>query len=170
MMRGVLRAFLPWLLLFLLLWASLAEPRPGRWVAGLAAVAAGGLLLRFLGGGGRVRVRPGGLGAFVPYFARQSFLGGLDVARRALSPGLPLTPGLLAHRVSLPPGLPRVFFANALSLLPGTLSARLRDDRLTVHLLVHGPEAEERVRELESRVARVFGVSTGPEGGREGDR
>lgn len=146
-----------WLLLFFLVWWVLAEPRPGVWLAAAVAVAAGGVLHGVLGGGdpARHRVRPMGLLHFVPYFLWQSVKGGADVTRRALAPSLPLDPDLLEYRISLPPGAPRVFFTGALSLLPGTFSARVAEDRLTVHLLT-AEGAEARIRELEERVARLF--------------
>lgn len=147
-----------WIVLILVVWWVLVDPRPGAWIAGLIALAAGIGLHLALGGRKDTKVQVGGLATFVPYFLWQSVKGGWDVSRRALTPTLPLNPDLLTYSLSLPPGPPRVFLTNALSLLPGTFGADLRGDDLIVHLLVGGPGAEGRVRELEERVARVFGV------------
>jgi len=62
---------------------------------------------------------------FVPFFLMRSLLGGADVAWRALHPGMPIAPDLIAYPLRLPPGLPRVFMVNTVSLLPGTLSIEL---------------------------------------------
>jgi len=76
-----------------------------------------------------------GIVRFAPYFLWRSLYGGTDVARRALHPRLPISPGMYDHRWRLPPGLPRVFMANTVSLLPGTLSAELDEQCLRVHVL-----------------------------------
>jgi multicomponent Na+:H+ antiporter subunit E len=52
---------------------------------------------------------------------------GWDVARRALSPGMALQPGLVPHRLGLPPGPGRDGFLALASLLPGTLPAGTPD-------------------------------------------
>ena len=78
------------------------------------------------------------------------------MSRRALTPAMPLNPTVLRHELSLPPGPARVFLTNALSLMPGTVGADLRGDALVVHLLVGASGSQDRVRELERRVARVF--------------
>jgi multicomponent Na+:H+ antiporter subunit E len=154
------RSSLLWVILLLLLvWWILADPRPGAWMVGFVAALLGAGLHAALGGGRRSGLQGRALLAFLPYFAWQSLKGGWDVSRRALSPSLPLDPDLLTLPLELPPGLPRVFLTNTLSLLPGTFGAELRGDELIVHLLVAGPEAEARIRELEGRIARVFGVS-----------
>jgi len=134
------------------------EPTPGAWIAGLLAVGLGLVLRRQTGAAQTTALRPLAFLGFLPYFLAQSVLGGWDVARRALAPRLPLDPDLLRYRVSLPPGPPRVFLANALSLLPGTFAADFEGDELTVHLLVGGSDVEARIRDLEHRVGALFGV------------
>lgn len=143
-----------------LVWWVLAGTLTRGLPAGLLGVAFGVWLYVSLDdrderGGG---FRPLGLAGFLPYFAWRSVQGGWDVSRRALSPSMPLNPTLLHHELSLPPGPSRVFFTNALSLMPGTVGADLREDSLVVHLLVGGPGAEHRVRHLEAKVGRLFGV------------
>jgi multicomponent Na+:H+ antiporter subunit E len=50
----------------------------------------------------------------------------------------------------------RVFMANCISLLPGTLAADLDDCRLHIHLLDMALDVEPELRRLERAVARVF--------------
>jgi len=81
------------------------------------------------------------------------------VARRALHPRLPISPGLLDYRWRLPPGLPRVFMANTVSLLPGTLSVELDDAHLRVHVLDETGAFTAELQVVEVYVARLFGLS-----------
>ncbi len=99
-----------------------------------------------------------GLLRFLPYFAWNSLQSGIDVARRALHPRLPIEPCLVRHAVGLEPPAARVFMANIVTLLPGTLSADLQGRVLVVHVLdARGPTAE-RLAVLERRVADLFGL------------
>ena len=72
---------------------------------------------------------------------------------------LPISPGLFDYRWRLPPGLPRVFMANTVSLLPGTLSAELGKEYLRVHVLDQSGDFIPELSIVEERVARLFGVS-----------
>ncbi len=96
---------------------------------------------------------------FVPFFLWRSLYGGVDVARRALHPRLPITPGLFYHHWRLPPGPARVFMANTVSLLPGTLSAKISVDCLQVHLLDEQKDFLSELERVEQRVAAMFGIS-----------
>ncbi|MFO7766051.1 MAG: Na+/H+ antiporter subunit E [Pelovirga sp.] len=102
-----------------------------------------------------------GLLRFIPYFLLQSVRGGIDVARRAYSPSLPLDPTVIDFPVSLPPGRPRVFFLNSISLLPGTLSVDLSDTTIKVHVLDH--RVDPQLDLLQTHVARLFQCPTGDE-------
>lgn len=95
---------------------------------------------------------------FAPFFLWRSLTGGCDVAWRALHWHLPIEPHVLRYRFHLPADGPaRVFFANAISLLPGTLSASWQGDELHVHVLADGERSFAQLRELEDRVASLFG-------------
>jgi multicomponent Na+:H+ antiporter subunit E len=95
---------------------------------------------------------------FLPFFLWQSLKGGADVARRALHPALPLSPFVLDYPTRLPLGQGRVFLANTISLLPGTLSAELRDDQLVVHGLDESLPVHDDLVALETRIAELFGI------------
>lgn len=100
-----------------------------------------------------------GLLRFIPYFLLQSLRGGIDVARRAFSPRRPLHPALLEYHLSLPRGSARIFLLNSVSLLPGTLSADLRDDCLLVHVL--DQQLDPHLEQLEEHVAQLFALPAG---------
>lgn len=129
-------------------------------VPAVVGATAASLLLLPAGGW---RWTAGGIVRFVPFFLYQSLAGGIDVALRALHPRLPLEPTILDYKLRLPENPARVFMADTISLLPGTLSAALEDRELRVHTLTQGPEVLENLRELERRVAALFGLELLPE-------
>ncbi len=142
---------------FSLLWWILTLGAIDSWLVGvpvvLLAVLASGWLLP------PISWSLPGAASFVPFFLWRSLYGGVDVARRALHPQLPISPGLFDYRWRLPPGLPRVFMANTVSLLPGTLSAELGKEYLRVHVLDQSGDFIPELSIVEERVARLFGVS-----------
>jgi multicomponent Na+:H+ antiporter subunit E len=131
---------------FLGLWLVLSGGAPAGLVFGIpAAGLATWASLRQLppSGGGAFRPLPAlrlGLGVL-----RASLLAGLDIARRALDPRLPLRPGTVAVPLRLGPGPARDGFRLLASLQPGTLPAGLdAQRRLIVHALDTGlPVAAE---------------------------
>lgn len=145
--RGILFATLFWVI---------AE---GQWAYPAAAV-----LIAFLAAGSSIALLPPptvrlhivGLLRFAPWFLLESVRGGTDVARRALSPDMRLATGFLEYRLRLDSPAAHVFFANAVSLLPGTLSVALRGDVLRIHALDMRQPLLDRLRRLEGRVERVF--------------
>lgn len=96
---------------------------------------------------------------FVPFFLLRSLLGGADVARRAIDPRMPIAPTLFEYPLRLPAGLPQIFMANTISLLPGTLSAELSANCLTVHVLDCRGGFLAELEAVEQRVARLFDTS-----------
>ena len=55
----------------------------------------------------------------------------------------------------------RVLLADALSLVPGTLSVELREDELELHVLDLAAPTEREVRELEAHIAAALGLPPG---------
>ena len=151
-----LRAFVWRSLVFALVWAVISAGDPASWVVGVPAVGAATLASLSLS-----RVRPDrvslpGLIGFVAFFVVASFRAGVVVAFQALRPRPDLAPGMLRFRVTLASGTPRVMLAATLNLMPGTLTARLDDDELLVHVLDRRLPIADEVRAVEARVARVF--------------
>jgi len=95
---------------------------------------------------------------FMPFFLRHSLLGGVDVARRAFQPSLPIDPDLIEYPLRLPPGLPQVFMANTVSLLPGTLCTALDHNVLKVHVLDRQTDFLAELQMVEQRVSRLFNL------------
>jgi multicomponent Na+:H+ antiporter subunit E len=100
-----------------------------------------------------------GLLKFIPFFLWHSLLGGIDTAKRALSIEMNITPTLFNYRWSLPVGLPRVFMANIVSLLPGTMTAELTEDYLIIHILDEKTDFMTELKAVEKSVATLFAVN-----------
>jgi multicomponent Na+:H+ antiporter subunit E len=151
--RAVSRA-----ILFALIWLVLVGTDRLSWIIGLPAV-----LLATLAAMKLSRRRDGGpsvLGVlgFVPFFVWESFLGGVDVARRVMRPTMSIGPGFHPYRLRLQGSNARVFFLDSISLLPGTLSADMRDGVIQVHALdLNDPQLDDSLTRLEQRIARLFG-------------
>jgi multicomponent Na+:H+ antiporter subunit E len=121
---------------FFCLWLAIAGADTSDLLVGIAtAVAATWASLRLLPPGAS-RIRPIAMIRLVSNFLWQSVRAGLDVARRALDPRLPVRPGFLLFPSRLAPGPARSMFCVMESLLPGTLPAGSDEsDALVLHCL-----------------------------------
>src|SRR5262249_15381411 len=120
---------------FLGFWLVLTGADPADLSAGALAVAAAtwaSLLLLPPGGSGHAPPAMARLGL---RFLYQSVVAGVDVARRALDPRLPLRPGFVAYPVRFPPGTARNAFTTLTSLLPGTVPIGEESGQLVYHCL-----------------------------------
>ena len=126
-------------------------------VMGLPIILAALIVTRYLPALPVFAMRPVEAAHFLLYFSRQSILGGVDVAWRALHPRIPLAPGFVEYQLRLTNDFAAMFFANTVSMLPGTLSVDLRDKQVTVHALDRNQDIRKNLRLLEQRVAELFG-------------
>jgi multicomponent Na+:H+ antiporter subunit E len=105
---------------------------------------------------GRSGVSPAALAGLALRFLYQSIVAGVDVARRALDPRLPLRPGFVAYPVRFPPGTARNAFTTLTSLLPGTVPAGEENGQLVYHCLdVDQPVASQLAAE-EAALSRAI--------------
>lgn len=141
-----------WLLLFGL-WLLLTDADRSGLPFGVAAAAAAALAVP---GGGAWPVSLAGWLRFAPWFVGRSLAGGLDVLRRALIPGRRLDPDWVTFDTTLDTPPARHLLAATVSLLPGTLVARLEGQRLTVHVLDRHLPVTAELRTLERRIAGLY--------------
>jgi multicomponent Na+:H+ antiporter subunit E len=80
-----------------------------------------------------------------------------------MHPRLPLKPGFITLRLRLPSTIARVWLANTISLLPGTLAANMENETLIVHAVDTDAPVIEGVREAEVRVADMLRLALAPE-------
>lgn len=106
--------------------------------------------------------RPLGALRLAGYFIWQSIWSGIDVARRVVTPRIPMRAELIRYDLRLRGAPAGVIFANAISLTPGTLSCRLKSDHILVHVLDSRLPIRESLTALEERIAHLYGQSLGP--------
>ncbi|MCB4769330.1 Na+/H+ antiporter subunit E [Ancylobacter sp. Lp-2] len=142
---------------FLLLWLVLTDGDAAKLPVGLlAAGAAAWISLHLLPPGDRwpdlaLLLR------LVLRLAATTVAGGIDVARRAFSPSLPLAPGLIRYRPALPPSPARDGFRAAMGLQPGALPFEAEDgDGWLVHCLDTEAPIAATLAEDETRWRRAL--------------
>lgn len=123
-------AFIAWMLLAGNLHAQ--ELAAGALVAAVVTALSGRHLAVFTG----IRFTPAALvhaAAFLLSFFRALIEANIDLARRVLTPSLPIRPDLVEIETTLTSPLGRLLLTSAITLTPGTLSVDVQGNRLTVH-------------------------------------
>lgn len=145
------------ILIFSTVWFVLSGPDISSWIVGVPAVLIASklsLMMPPFPSLHKLLRHP----SFYSFFLHQSFRGGIDVMRRALSSQQLLNPGLVSYVTLLPEGTARIFFVNTISLLPGTLSAELHENRVTIHTLDQGLPIWANIQTLEYHVAALMRI------------
>ncbi len=155
--RGQLagRGLLVRLLLYALVWWILTGGDVASWGWGLPAVFMAALLNPFPANRS-LRPAPRVLLRFVRVFVLWSLRGALDVGWRALQPKRPLSPALLDYPWQLESRASRVFLANLINLMPGTLCVRITDTAMTVHVIGNAERTLAGLAHLEFLVAQLL--------------
>lgn len=152
---GFWRGYLRRLGLFFGIWLLLTEAAADGLVFGAAASALGAASALAERGASWPLDLMGWL-RFLPWFLLRSLVAGWDVLGRALSPRRPLDPDWLDFETRLVNPAARRLLAGTVSLLPGTLVARLEGARLLVHVLDRRRPVAAELRELETRIAALY--------------
>ena len=142
-------------------WWIISEGELTALAIGVPAVIAAVALSRLLVPKINYSLHPLGLLQYLGFFLKQSVIAGLEVAWIILQPALPVKPGMVRLRLMLAEGGPRWLLVDTLTLLPGTLSVSVEDDELIVHCLNRDKHIEAAVRDIERRVAAVYGIHPG---------
>lgn len=150
-------ALAPRIVLLFALWVLISEARVQFLLPGLVATAlAAAASARLSDTSGR-RPLPRRLLSYTPHFLWRSLAGGIDVAARVLHPHMPLNAALLDRRLRLRTEGARSTFCNAITLMPGTLVARLEGRDALVHVLSDDPAMRRTLDDEEDRIAVLFG-------------
>ncbi len=139
-----------------LFWWLLNRGDHASWIIGAPFIAAAVALSMVLAPPRPLRWRPLQVIRFMPVFLWESLKGGVDVTRRVFQPTMPLHPTIFNYKVSLPAGLPRLLMLNVVSLLPGTLSADMHEDQLTLHVLDKHTAFETELQRIENYIANMI--------------
>jgi multicomponent Na+:H+ antiporter subunit E len=148
-------------LAFLALWVVLMDAAPAQLPFGVATAAAAAWISVRLLPPRTLHLHPLGLLVLLPRFLWQSVVAGVDVARRAFDPRLPLAPGYVVYRPGLPPGAARNVFTSYTSLLPGTVPCGEDSGGVVYHCLDIGQPVVEQLAAEEARLARAIGPGPG---------
>lgn len=143
-------------LFFAVVWWILLGGSMGGWLIGLVAIPGAAFASSLLGPSTPLRLRPGPILRFVLSFLIESLRSGADVARRALDPRLPLDPGFVDFSMRLRDDTSRVLLAATVTMLPGTITAKIRADSLVIHTVDTKMPVEARVRRTERLIAALF--------------
>jgi multicomponent Na+:H+ antiporter subunit E len=147
------------LLVFLGVWFVLYGPDMAALPVGVGAAAAAAWTSFRLLPSGAFRPRPGSLIILALRFLWESVVAGIDVARRALEPRLPLRPGFVAYPIRMRPSPARSAFLSMASLLPGTLPTGLDETgTLVVHCLDTEQPVVAQMAAEEALLIRALGV------------
>lgn len=71
-----------------------------------------------------------------------------DVARRVLTPSLPINPGIVTFKTKLKSDFAKMMLANSITLTPGTLSVDLIDDTYYIHWIDVKTTDPEKTHEI----------------------
>ena len=92
---------------------------------------------------------------YAPWLLWQIVKANIDVARRILSPRLPVAPRLIRVRAQQRSAVGRALFANSITLTPGTVSVDVDGDTIVVHALTAEAASDVLAGEMNRRVAWV---------------
>jgi multicomponent Na+:H+ antiporter subunit E len=70
---------------------------------------------------------------YILFLELEIVIANFHVAAIVLSPKMPISPGLIVLKIDLKKDLPRVLYANSITMTPGTITVDLEGDRLLVH-------------------------------------
>ena len=95
---------------------------------------------------------------YLPWLMREVIRSNVDVARRILTPSLPISPRTFTIRASQRTAVGRVLYANSITLTPGTVTIDVRDNELEIHALTSESAEEVRAGRMDRRVTQVEGA------------
>ncbi|ALO16323.1 Mrp complex subunit E1 [Salinivirga cyanobacteriivorans] len=114
---------------------------------------------------GDVKLTPGAFFYTIVYlfvFVGELIKSNLDVARRVVSPALPIKPGIVEVKTSLQSPMARMILANSITLTPGTLTVDMQDDQLFIHWIEvktadQQQATEQIVHKFEKYLEKIYG-------------
>src|SRR6056297_1385421 len=112
-----------------------------------------------------LKLTPASLGYTLIYlivFLIELIKSNLDVARRVLTPSLPINPGIVKTKTILKSKMGRMILANSITLTPGTLTVDIKDDTLYIHWIDVCCEDIDKatnaiVEKFEKHLVKIYG-------------
>ena len=94
-----------------------------------------------------------------PWLLKEMWKANLDVARRVLSPSLPISPCTFKVEAQQHSALGKTIFANSITLTPGTVSMSIDGKTILVHALSEEARVEVLGGEMNRKVCWFEGES-----------
>ena len=99
---------------------------------------------------------------FFLFFKKELIKANLDVARRVVSPSIPINPGIVEIKTNLKSGIGRLLLANSITLTPGTLTVEIKDKSLFIHWIdVSSTDTETATKEIAEKFEKYLEVIYG---------
>jgi multicomponent Na+:H+ antiporter subunit E len=90
-------------------------------------------------------------------FLKALIVANLDVARRVISPSLPINPGIVKFKTKLTSNYSKMVLANSITLTPGTLSIDVVGDTLYIHWIdVQTTDPEKAFAEIAEPFEKIL--------------
>jgi multicomponent Na+:H+ antiporter subunit E len=94
---------------------------------------------------------------YLMVFLWQLIRSNLDIARRVLSPSLPINPGIVKVQTQLQSPMGKLILANSITLTPGTLTLDVEGNSLFVHWVdVKGSDVNEATQAIVAGFERTL--------------
>ncbi len=99
---------------------------------------------------------------YVFVFIAELIKSNFDVARRVLTPSLPINPGIIEVKTKLKSKMGRLILANSITLTPGTLTIEMIEDRLFIHWIdVESDDINEATKQIVQKFEKYLEVIYG---------
>lgn len=96
---------------------------------------------------------------YIPVFTLELIKANFDIARRVISPTIPLNSGFVKIKTDLDGDFSKLTLANSITLTPGTLTIDVIEDELFIHCVdVPGKTEEENQKAISSKFERILRV------------
>ena len=93
--------------------------------------------------------------SYLPWLLWEIVKSNVDIARRILTPSLPVNPRLIKIKAGQRTDIGRVIYANSITLTPGTVTVGVEGDELTIHALTEEAADSLQTGEMNRRVTRL---------------
>jgi len=99
---------------------------------------------------------------YLAVFLKELVKSNFDVARRVLSPSLPINPGIVEVKTRLKSRMGRLILADSITLTPGTFTVDIQEDMLYIHWIdVKSDDINLATQEIVSKFEKYLEVIYG---------
>ena len=90
-------------------------------------------------------------------FLKLLIIANLDVAKRVISPSLPINPGIVKFKTKLKTNYSKMVLANSITLTPGTLSVDVVGDTFYIHWIdVQSTDPEQAFKDIAEPFEKIL--------------